>query len=107
MDGGVDRLGPVSDREREARWKLGVCNTYAVCALRVCGYGLKGGSSIPHLICPLCALSVQNIITRSPPTHQLKASLHAQVLAATGHGIAVGKPQGGRAGREGGRAEGK
>ena len=44
VHGGVDGLRLVSQREREARWKLGG-STYSVCASCVCGYGL--GYTIP------------------------------------------------------------
>ena len=85
--GGVSGLRLVSQREREARWKLGG-STYSVCASRVCGYGLEGGvyhTSTIHSIRCLFKTSSQS-------AHQFTASWHAQVLVATGHGIAGGKP---------------
>ena len=86
--GGVSWLRLVSQREREARWKLGG-STYSVCASCACGYLWLEGWGIRYLTYPLYALSVQNIITVSAP---FTASWHPQVLVAIGHGIAWGKP---------------
>ena len=44
---------------------------------------------IPYLNYPLYSLSVQ---TSPQSAHQFTTSWHAQVLVATGHGIAAGKP---------------
>ena len=85
--GGVGGLRLVRQREREARWKLG--GEYLLCLCVMCVWPWLGGG-VYHT---LTIHSIRCLFkTSSQSAHQFTASWHSQVLVATGHGIAAGKP---------------